>query len=76
MTGKVEGGQGARAEISQAAAEELDVPIGRIVLVMGDTELTPDDGITAGSRTTPSTLPSGWKRAATASMSRSSMARE
>jgi isoquinoline 1-oxidoreductase len=57
MTGKVEGGQGARAEISQAAAEELRVPAGRIQLIMADTSLVPDDGITAGSMTTPRTLP-------------------
>ena len=57
MTGKVEGGQGARAEITQAAAEELRVPVDRVTLIMADTALCPDDGITAGSRTTPSTLP-------------------
>jgi isoquinoline 1-oxidoreductase len=39
MTGKVEGGQGARAELSEAAAEELRVPVGRIQLVMADTGL-------------------------------------
>ncbi len=57
MTGKVECGQGARAEISQAAAEELRVPIDRITLVMADTGLVPDDGGTYGSRSTPSTIP-------------------
>ncbi len=57
LTGKVEMGQGARAELTQAAAEELRVPVSRIQLVMGDTSLVPDDGITAGSRTTPSTVP-------------------
>ena len=57
MTGKVEGGQGSRAEITQAAAEELRVAPDRIRLVMADTDVTPDDGITAGSRSTPSTLP-------------------
>jgi len=57
MTGKVEGGQGARAELTQAAAEELRVPADRIHLLMADTRLVPDDGITAGSRTTPSTVP-------------------
>ena len=57
MTGKVEGGQGARAEITQAAAEELRVPVDRVQLIMADTALVPDDGITAGSRTTPGTLP-------------------
>ena len=66
MTGKVEGGQGARAELTQAAAEELRVPAGRVQLVMGDTGLTPDDGITAGSRTTPSTVPAVRQGAAAA----------
>ncbi len=64
LTGKVEMGQGARAELSQAAAEELRVPIDRIDLVMGDTSLVPDDGITAGSRTTPSTVPAVREAAA------------
>ena len=58
MTGKVEGGQGARAELTQAAAEELRVAPDRIRLLMADTDLTPDDGVTAGSRSTPSTVPS------------------
>jgi isoquinoline 1-oxidoreductase len=57
MTGKVEGGQGARTEIAQAAAEELRLSAEAITLIMGDTSLCPDDGITAGSRTTPSTIP-------------------
>lgn len=56
-TGKVECGQGARAQLTQAAAEELRVPPERISLVMADTALVPDDGGTAGSRTTPSTVP-------------------
>jgi isoquinoline 1-oxidoreductase len=66
MTGKVECGQGARAQITQAAAEELGVPVGQVVLVMADTSLTPDDGMTAGSRTTPSTLPAIRKACAAA----------
>ena len=57
MTGKVECGQGARAEITQAAAEELSVSPEKIQLIMGDTGLCPDDGGTFGSRTTPSSLP-------------------
>ncbi|MGD8237498.1 MAG: molybdopterin-dependent oxidoreductase [Armatimonadota bacterium] len=57
MTGKVELGQGARTELSQAAAEELRVPLDQIRLVMADTDLVPDDGVTAGSRTTPGTVP-------------------
>ena len=57
LTGKVEAGQGSRAEITQAAAEELRVAPEKVRLVMADTAAVPDDGITAGSRTTPSTLP-------------------
>ncbi|HEX3356885.1 MAG TPA: molybdopterin cofactor-binding domain-containing protein [Tepidisphaeraceae bacterium] len=58
LSGKVEGGQGARTEITQAAAEELGVPASQINLILADTELCPDDGPTVGSRTTPSTIPS------------------
>ncbi len=58
MTGKVETGQGSRGEITQAAAEELRVDPARIVLIMADTGLVPDDGMTAGSQSTPSTVPS------------------
>lgn len=57
MTGKVEAGQGARAELTQAAAEELRVPAAKIQLVMSDTAIVPDDGITAGSGSTPRTVP-------------------
>ena len=66
MTGKVEEGQGPRAQLSQAAAEELRVGVDRIRLIMSDTALVPDDGITAGSRTTPSTVPAVRRGAATA----------
>jgi len=66
MTGKVEEGQGSRAQLTQAAAEELRVDAARINLVMADTALVPDDGITAGSRTTPSTVPAVRRGAATA----------
>jgi isoquinoline 1-oxidoreductase len=66
MTGKVEAGQGSRAELTQAAAEELRLSVDRIQLVMADTGLVPDDGITAGSRTTPSTVPAVRQGAAAA----------
>ena len=66
MTGKVEEGQGSRGEITQAAAEELRVPVDRVRLVMADTSVVPDDGITAGSMTTPRTLPPVRRAAATA----------
>src|SRR5687768_16128784 len=41
LTGKVECGQGARAQLTQAAAEELRIDIEKIRLVMADTQLTP-----------------------------------
>ena len=66
LTGKVEGGQGARAELTQAAAKELHVPADRIHLLMADTDLVPDDGPTAGSRSTPSTVPAVRQGAAAA----------
>ena len=52
-TGKVEMGQNIRTSLTQAVAEELRVPMERIELVMGDTQLTPFDMGTFGSRTTP-----------------------
>lgn len=66
LVGKVEAGQGARAELTQAAAEELCVSSDRIQLLMADTELVPDDGITAGSGTSPRTVPSVREGAAAA----------
>lgn len=52
-TGKVEMGQNIRTSLTQQVAEELRVPIAAITLVMGDTDLTPFDMGTFGSRTTP-----------------------
>jgi isoquinoline 1-oxidoreductase len=52
-TGKVEVGQNARTSLTQAVAEELHTPVGRIKLVMGDTQVVPYDGGTFGSGTTP-----------------------
>ena len=66
LAGKVEGGQGARAELSQAAAEELGVPVSQIRMILADTDLVPDDGMTAGSGTTPRTVPAVRQGAATA----------
>ncbi|HEU0039484.1 MAG TPA: molybdopterin cofactor-binding domain-containing protein [Verrucomicrobiae bacterium] len=57
LAGKVEVGQGSRAEYTQAAAEELRVAANQIQLVMSDTGLTPNDGNTAGSGSTPRTVP-------------------
>jgi len=52
-TGKVEVGQNVRTSLSQGVAEELRLPVEQIDLVMGDTQLTPFDMGTFGSRTTP-----------------------
>jgi nicotinate dehydrogenase subunit B len=65
-TGKVEVGQNARTSLTQAAAEELRVPVSSIRMVMGDTALTPFDMGTFGSQTTPRMAPQIRKAAATA----------
>jgi len=52
-TGKVEMGQNIRTSLTQAVAEELRVSVTKIQMVMGDTQLTPYDRGTFGSRTTP-----------------------
>jgi nicotinate dehydrogenase subunit B len=50
-SGKVETGTGVRTALAQIVAEELDVPLERVRLVMGDTERAPDEGYTSGSMT-------------------------
>jgi nicotinate dehydrogenase subunit B len=49
-TGRVEIGQGVLTAMRQIAAEELDVAPERIGLQTGDTDLTPNEGYTAGSQ--------------------------
>src|ERR1700690_2312767 len=49
-TGRVEIGQGVLTAMLQIAADELDVSPERIDLLTGDTELTPNEGYTAGSQ--------------------------
>lgn len=66
LSGKVEEGQGALTELGMAAAEELGLPLGRVRVQMADTDLTPNDGITAGSRTTPGNVPPMRRAAAAA----------
>ena len=51
FSGKVELGTGVRTALAQIVAEELDVPLERVHMVMGDTARTPDEGYTAGSMT-------------------------
>ena len=48
-TGRVEIGQGVLTAMLQIAAEELYVSPDRIVLSSGDTDVTPNEGFTAGS---------------------------
>src|SRR5207344_2122093 len=66
FTGKVEMGQNIRTSLSQQVAEELRVAVDAIRVVMGDTDLTPWDAGTFGSRTTPTMGPQLRAAAATA----------
>ncbi|MGO8951202.1 MAG: molybdopterin cofactor-binding domain-containing protein [Ktedonobacterales bacterium] len=50
-SGKVEVGTGIRTSLAQIVAEELEVPLGQVRMVMGDTERTPNEGYTSGSMT-------------------------
>ena len=65
-TGKAELGQNIRTSLSQQIAEELHAPVESITLVMADTDLTPFDMGTFGSRTTPYHAPQLRNVAATA----------
>ena len=49
FSAKVELGQGIVTAIAQIAAEELRLPMSRIVVVSGDTRRCPDESYTAGS---------------------------
>jgi isoquinoline 1-oxidoreductase len=52
FTGKVEYGQGLRTGFAQVIAEELDLPLDRVRLVMGDTDRVPFDAGTYASLST------------------------
>ena len=64
--GKVEIGQNIRTSLSQVISDELRVPLASIAFVMADTDLTPFDQGTFGSRTTPTMAPQLAKAAAAA----------
>lgn len=49
FSGKVELGQGIKTALAQISAEELDVSLEHMHVISGDTDLTPDEGVTAGS---------------------------
>jgi nicotinate dehydrogenase subunit B len=51
FTGKMENSQGNRTAIPQIVAEELDVPVANVRVLMGDTARTVDQGSTVGSLT-------------------------
>lgn len=50
-TGKVELGTGIQTALAQLVAAELGVAVDRVRVEMGDTTRTPDQGVTAGSKT-------------------------
>jgi nicotinate dehydrogenase subunit B len=52
FTGKIEMGQGVITSLAQELAEELDVSLSSVDMVMGDTDLCPWDRGTFGSMTT------------------------
>jgi isoquinoline 1-oxidoreductase len=52
FTGKIEMGQGVITSLPQMMADELNVPIGKVKMIMGDTDLCPYDAGTWGSLTT------------------------
>lgn len=57
FTGKVELGQGTRTALSGLVAESLGVPLSSVSLVMGDTDVSPYDLGTFGSRSMPDAAP-------------------
>jgi nicotinate dehydrogenase subunit B len=57
FSGKVEFGQGIRTGFAQIVADELDVPLDRVTVVMGDTDQVPHDFGTFGSHSTQQEAP-------------------
>jgi isoquinoline 1-oxidoreductase len=51
FTGKIEMGQGAITSLAQIMADEMNVPLEKVKMVMGDTDLCPYDAGTWGSQT-------------------------
>ena len=52
FSGKVEYGQGIRSGFSLAIADELDLPLGSVSVILGDTAMVPFDRGTVGSLST------------------------
>lgn len=53
FTGKCDFGQGMFTVQTQLVAEELRVPLNRVRIIQCDTSVTPDEGTTSGSQSTP-----------------------
>lgn len=49
LTGKIELGQGIRTAVAQMAAEELDLDMNQVEVLLAETGRTPNEGYTAGS---------------------------
>jgi nicotinate dehydrogenase subunit B len=65
-SGKVELGTGTRTALTQIVVEELHVRADDVEYVQGDTQVTPDQGVTAGSKTLQNGGPQLRQAAATA----------
>jgi len=65
-SGKVELGTGIRTALTQIVLEELHYPSARVEYVQGDTQTTPDQGTTAGSKSLQNGGPQLRQAAATA----------
>ncbi|CAN1560356.1 Aldehyde oxidase/xanthine dehydrogenase, molybdopterin binding [Rhabdaerophilaceae bacterium] len=57
LVGKVELGQGILTAVAQICADELDIDMDRLRIISGDTALTPNEGVTAGSFSMPMCAP-------------------
>jgi nicotinate dehydrogenase subunit B len=66
FTGKVELGQGLCGAIAQVTAEELDMQVAQIEVVIADTRSTPNEGFTGASSSTENSVLSVRYAAATA----------
>src|SRR5207247_8471374 len=64
FSGKIDFGQGLRTAFAQIVADELDVPIERVNVVLGDTDRVPFDFGTFGSRSVAQETPLLRKAAA------------
>ncbi|MBO0891497.1 MAG: xanthine dehydrogenase family protein molybdopterin-binding subunit [Acidothermales bacterium] len=65
-SGKVELGTGTQTALTQIVVEEMHLDAGHVGYVQGDTEVTPDQGVTAGSKTVQNGGPQLRQAAATA----------